>query len=55
MDDGPSVTETDGGGVYEMDRQTNRQKYENATEIDQIPSFCFCGTWSVHPFHRNFL
>ena len=22
----PSVTETDRGGVYEMDRQTNRQK-----------------------------
>ena len=26
MDDGPSVTETDRGSVYEMDRQTNRQK-----------------------------
>ena len=27
----PSVTETDRGGVYEMDRQTNRQKKGNAT------------------------
>ena len=36
MDDRPSVTETDRGGVYEMDRQTNRQKKGNATEIDQI-------------------
>ena len=26
MDDTPSVTETDRGGVYEMDRQTNCQK-----------------------------
>ena len=26
MDDRPSVTETDRVGVYEMDRQTNRQK-----------------------------
>ena len=33
MDDRPSVTETDRGGVYEMDRQTNRQKNGNATEI----------------------
>ena len=32
----PSVTETDGGGVYEMDRQTNRQKKGNATDTDQI-------------------
>ena len=36
MDDRQSVPETDKGGVYEMDRQTNRQKNENATEIDQI-------------------
>ena len=36
MDDRPSVTETDKGGVYEMYRQTNRQKKGNATEIDQI-------------------
>ena len=28
MDDRPSVTETDRGGVYEMDRQTNRPKKE---------------------------
>ena len=28
MDDRPTVTETDRGGVYEMDRQTNRQKRE---------------------------
>ena len=34
MDNRPSVTETDIGGVYEMARQTNRQKNENATEID---------------------
>ena len=36
MDDGPSVTEADRGGVYEIDRQTNRQKKGIATEIDQI-------------------
>ena len=29
MDDRPTVTETDRGGVYEMDRQTNRQKKGN--------------------------
>ena len=26
IDDRPSVTETDRGGVFEMDGQTNRQK-----------------------------
>ena len=37
MDDRPSVTETDGGGVYEMDKQkTNHQKKGNATEIDPM-------------------
>ena len=36
MDDGPSVTETDIGGVYEMNRRTNRQKKGNATDIDHI-------------------
>ena len=36
MDDRPSVTETDRGVVYEMDRQTNRPKNGNATEIDKI-------------------
>ena len=36
MDDRPSVRETDRGGVHEMDRQPNRPKKENATEIDQI-------------------
>ena len=35
MDDRPSVTETDREGVYEMDRQTNRQKNGNANKIDQ--------------------
>ena len=28
MDDRQSVTETDRGSVYEMDRRTNRQKRE---------------------------
>ena len=36
MDDRPSVTETDRGGVYEMHRQTNCQKRGNASEIDKI-------------------
>ena len=36
MDGRPSVTETDRGGVHEMDRPTNRQKKGNATEINQI-------------------
>ena len=36
MDDRLNVTETDRGGVYEMDKQRNRQKNENATEIDII-------------------
>ena len=36
MDDRPSVKETDRGGVYEMDRQTNSQKNENAAKIDKI-------------------
>ena len=36
MDDRPSVTETDRGGVYEMDSQSNRQKNENAIEINQF-------------------
>ena len=36
MDDRPSVTETDRGGVYEMDRQTNCPKKGNANEIDKI-------------------
>ena len=39
MDERPSITENDRGGVYEMDRQTNRQKNEkNATKIDPILS-----------------
>ena len=42
MDDRPSVTEADRGGVYEKDRQKNRQKNGNATEIDQIYKiFCY--------------
>ena len=36
MDDRPRVTETDRGGVYEMDGPTNRLKKGNATEIDTI-------------------
>ena len=36
MDDRLSVTETDKGGGYEMDRWTNRQKNGNATEIDKM-------------------
>ena len=36
MDDRPSVTKTDRGGVFEMDTQTNRPKKRNAIEIDQI-------------------
>ena len=36
MDDRPSVADTDRGGVYEMDKQTNHPKKGNATEIDQI-------------------
>ena len=35
--DGPSVTEMERGGVYEM-------------EIE-MSSIHFCDTWSVHPFH----
>ena len=34
--DGPSVTEMDRRGVYEMDRQTKCPKNRNATEIDKI-------------------
>ena len=34
--DGPSVTEMDRGGGYEMGRQTNCQKNRNATKIDTI-------------------
>ena len=41
MNDRPSVTETDRGGFYEKDRQTNRQKNGNATEIDQIYQYFF--------------
>ena len=44
MDDRPSVTETDRGGVYEKDRQTNRRKNGNATEIDKIYMIFFTGT-----------
>ena len=36
MDDRLSVTETDRGDVYQINRQTNRHKKGNATEIDQI-------------------
>ena len=36
IDDRSSVTETDRGCAYELNRQTNCQKNENATEIDQI-------------------
>ena len=35
MDVRLSVTETDKGGVYEMDRQTHRQKNGNFPEIDK--------------------
>ena len=35
--DGPSVTEMERGGVYDL-------------EIE-ISSIHFCDTWSVHPFH----
>ena len=91
MDDRPSVTETDRGGVYERDRQTNRQKKKEmplkfikfykiflqvlecvitfdlfqwnfhvfctfpSIRFRGTSSFCFGGTWSVHPFHRHFL
>ena len=41
MDDRLSVTETDKGGIYEKDRQTNRQKNGNVTEIDQIYKIFF--------------
>ena len=34
--DRPSVTEPEGGGVYEMDRQKSAKKHVNATEIDQM-------------------
>ena len=45
MDDRPSVTETDRGGVYEMDRQKNRPKKGNDTKIDPIlKGFFFTGT-----------
>ena len=44
MNDRSSFTETDRGGDYEKNRQTNRQKNGNATEIDQIYKIFFTGT-----------
>ena len=34
--DGPSVTEKDGGDIYEMDRQTKCQKNGDATKLDKV-------------------
>ena len=36
MDDRPSVTETDRGGLYEMNRQTNRQKREMPLKLIKV-------------------
>ena len=44
MDDRPSVTETDRVGVYEMDRQTNRQKSEMPLKLIKFLKIFFTGT-----------
>ena len=44
MDDRPSVTETDRGGVYKMDRQTNRQKMEMSLKLIKFYQIFFTGT-----------
>ena len=69
MNDRPSVTETDRGGVFEMDRQTNRQKKEMPLKLIKF----FTGTrmcyyiwsisvafqcflhFSIYPFQRHLL
>ena len=44
MDDKPSVTETDKGGVYEMDRQTNHQKMEMPLKLIKFYKILFTHT-----------
>ena len=44
MNDRPSVTETDRVGVYEMDRQTNRQKSEMPLKLIKFLKIFFTGT-----------
>ena len=44
MDYRPSVIETDSGGVYEMDRQTSRQKSEISLKLIKFYKNLFTGT-----------
>ena len=43
MDDRPSVTETDRGGVYKIDRQTNCQKREMPLKLIKFYWIFFTG------------